>query len=125
MRNILILASLLICSTAFAGEEIYSVERPDGGVSIIHYNTNSVDSIEDVLNSLGFMSYPIRKINSSDIPQDRTDRNYWRADRKKVVIDADKKQADSDVKSAKELQRLAVLQKLKISKDELAVLNAK
>lgn len=93
--------------------ELYAVERPDGGVSIIHYIPGSGDSLESVVNELGFSGFPIKRITKNDLPQDRTDRKYWKMNPvpigKKIEIDTAKKTADETAKAAKEERKRALL----------------
>jgi hypothetical protein len=114
---------LFLFPTVLFASEKYAVERPDGGVSIIHYQPSSSEPIEEVIHSLGFDGLPIRKVNDSDIPSERTDRKYWTVLGKKIVVDTATKQADLDAKAQKQAQKEAVLVKLKITQAELEKIN--
>lgn len=117
---------VLLSSKLYAEEEIYSVQRDDGGVSIVHYNPASKDSLEDVLRESGLDGLFARKISASDLPASKADREFWKASGKKVVVDQAKKQQSEAEKSQKEIEKQAVLAKLKISKNEAdALLGAK
>jgi len=115
MRQIITgLGILFICGNCFA--EMYSVDRDDGGVSIIHYKEGSRDSLDDVIKELGFEGMFIRRI--TEIPNDRSDREFWAMSGKKIVIDNVKKQASINEKLNERMKRDAVLNKLKLSEDE-------
>ena len=102
--------------------DTYAVERPDGGVSIIYYNEGASDSLESVINDLGFKGFPIKKVDVSDLPPDRSNRKYWKLNDipvgKKIIIDSVKKQVDLDAQAQKEIEKDAVFTKLKISRAE-------
>lgn len=116
----LIILMLIFCPLANA-EEIYAVKKPNGSVSIIHYQEGSKDTLDDVIKDLGYdrSGYSVVQISEKDIPSDRSERDFWTLRGKKIVVDNDKKQSEADAKNAKEAQRDAVLAKLKISRTEL------
>lgn len=125
MKKILFLSVLwILCRPVFAIES-YAVERADGGVSIVHYYENSSDTLDKVLKDVGLEGRPFRRVQASDLPQTREDRNFWTLQGGKVVVDAAKKQAAEDAEAAKEAEREAVLEKLKISKEEFEKLTDK
>lgn len=124
MRKLILFSILfLIPFSAFADDEIYRVERPDGGVSIIYYRVGAKDSLYDVIQSFGFSGFPIKRINASDIPP-KTDRDFWMVDpvTKKIVVNEDAKKEKEDQIQADEDQKKEVLSKLKITQSELDTL---
>ena len=121
MKKLLFLAILcvLFCSNLHA-EELYSIENPDGSVTILNYLGG--ESLTDVLKSMGLEGRPIKKISRTDLP-DRADRNFWKMNDvpigKKIIVDENKKSEKEAEDSAKETERQAVLDKLKINDSEL------
>lgn len=120
MKKILLLL-LLFGSSAYADVQTdkFLIEKPDGSVVILYYVPGSFDTLSEVVKSMGLDGLPIQRVSESDIPKDRSDRDYWRKGIfGKIEIDSIKKQADIDSKSAKESESDAVFEKLKITKDE-------
>ena len=111
MKKLIFLSLILFSVPAYA--EMYAVERPDGGTSIIYYQEGSNDSLESVINDLGFKGFPIKKITPSDLPPDRSNRKYWKVNEipigKKIMIDSNKKQADEAAQQSTEARKRAVL----------------
>lgn len=125
IKKILIVSIFLFpfLANAEIQTEKYMVERPDGGVSIVYYIPDSGKSLNDVLAAQGYENYPVYAIAQTDIPTDRSDRNYWKRSGGKIVVDPEKKQADLDIKNQKQAEKDAILAKLKISDQELDTLN--
>lgn len=105
--------SIAVILDAQVETELYVVEKPDGSVSIINYILGSGDSLEGIVNDLGFSGLPIKKITKNDLPNDRSDRKYWKLNQipigKKIEIDTVKKQADETAKTIKEARKQALL----------------
>jgi len=121
MKKYIVFATIILfSSSAFAS--MYVVERPDGGVSIVNYVDGSSDSLEDVLRDLGFKGFPILEIDQSDIPKSKEDRSFWVMNKvpmgSKIKVDSAKKQAHLDALAGKETEKLAILEKMGISKAE-------
>lgn len=116
---------ILSCSLCFAnGEGMYAVEREDGSVSIVQYFGKN-KSLEQSLKDSNLLGRPIVPIVGSDIPKTRADRKYWKMSGKNIVIDESEKQKDILKAQQLEADKTAVLEKLKISKDEYEKLNQK
>lgn len=119
MRKFLILF-LVLSLDAVASE--YIVEKPDGSIVIVHHNDAAIQTIEETLQENGLSGLPVTRIKQSDIPYDpaeRVDRNHWkRGFSKKIEVDSAKRQAAADAKAAKEAEKDAILEKLKISREE-------
>lgn len=121
MKKLLIILLFLFPCVLNAdnSSDIYAVERPDGGVSIVYYLNGSGDSFDQVLKDLGFKDYPVLKIDKSEIPVSKSERKYWKHNNGKIQIDAVKKSADLALKAEKEAKKSAALAKLKLTKQEL------
>ncbi len=121
MKKIFVsLVLVLISSLAFAEvkTEKYAVLRPDGGVSIICYDPEQGKTLQSVIQELGFSGLPIQYLNNSDIPIDRSDRNFWTLQGKKIVVDQVKKQAALDAQALLDAKQTQAFAKLKISKED-------
>lgn len=105
----LIFLFLFFNATAFADWEHYAVEKPDGSIAVVGYNPGSNDTIQDVLNELGFSGFPIVSVTKNDLPQDRSDRKYWKKLGKKIVVDQDLKNSDLAKKQADDNRKKALL----------------
>lgn len=120
-KLLLVLFLIIFSKTTYANTEMYAVEKDDGSVALVKYYPGSRDSLQEVLSEFGFVDKPIKKISVSELP-DLNDRLYWVFDNtdpdKKIKIDLAKKQADLDKKAQEELEKNAVLEKLKITKEE-------
>jgi len=127
MKKIIVLIGFLsICSFAWAVDvDRYAVEREDGGVSIVSYVKGSTKSFEKVLEDNGLSGRPITALSDADIPKTRADRKYWKMSGKKIVINEFEKQEDLLKAQQLESDKTAILEKLKISKEEYAKLNQK
>ena len=111
-------------------------ERVDGGVSITYFAskdmlpgetedeflTRQTDKLKD--DDL-FKSATLNLILKSDVPVDRVNRNEWSLKSGKVEVDPIKVQAKADALAQKELDRQKVLDKLKITKEDLDKLGIK
>lgn len=118
MRNIIFFALFLACSAVYAEEnEVYIVDLPDGGVSVVYYFPGSEDTIEDVLKSQGKGGYPFRRLQGA-LPA-REDRDAWVRKGKKIVVDIDKKEEKVAEREKRKADKAAALAKLKISEKEL------
>jgi hypothetical protein len=118
----ILLLLLLICSNAFA--EIYSIERPDGTVAIQHSWKTSEECKED-RSVAGYGTFPAKKIDASALPNingKKTDRDYWTVSGSRIVIDAVKKQDDLEAIAQKEAEEDALMEKLKINRQEADIL---
>lgn len=127
MKYLILILIVIFPFNAFAlDEELYAVDQPDGSVTYYHYFLNSRDSLEESLRGAGLQGLPFRRIFLSDIPQDssgkKIDRKYWKRSGSKILVDSTKKQDDLDAQSEKEIEKEAVLSKLKITKKEAEVL---
>lgn len=125
MKYITVLFLFLFSSTLFAEVIPYVIEREDGGVSVLYYDTGSPYSADEEIKRIGFGSRPYKQISLSDIPVKDENRKYWKVSGKKIVIDEDKKNADLYEKALKEAEKDAVLMKLNITAEEFEKLNAK
>lgn len=123
MKKLTFLILFLIVSlNCFASQdERYLVEKNDGSVVIAIYQPGSKDSLSDFLNSAGLGGLNATRLNESDYPSDRSERQFWGRSftGKKIGIDQTKKQATQDEKTAKESKKDAILSKLKITRQEL------
>lgn len=101
-------------------------ERKDGGVSITHFDTRDmregetedqfiVRRTEKLKLDPTYGESKLSLILKTDIPSDRTSRDFWSLKANKVQVDQAKVQAKEARKSAK----AAVLAKLNISEAEL------
>ena len=117
---LMVISALCFASNAFAWDT-YAVQRDDG-VSVVYYNPGSQKSLDQVLKDSGLEGKPVKKISKDDLPS-REDRAFWVFNDvpvgKKIKVDTVKKQAEEAKKAAEEAERNAVLEKLKISKEEL------
>ena len=111
MRKLILVFLLLISGISYASDsELYLVERPDGGVSVLQYFPGSKDSLQDVLRDMGFSGYPIERISKNDLPTNRADRKYWkRGVLNKIEIDTAKKTADQVAEAAKDARKKTLL----------------
>ena len=112
--SIIILIQVFFVSNVFAVEtDNYIIEKPDGSVAIVHYVQGSNDSLETVVNQLGFMAMPISTLKSSYFPLDRKDREFWaRNDNpfgSKIKIDTAKKALKESEKAVKEDRKRELL----------------
>ena len=100
----------ILFSTPLHAEELYAVERADGGVSIVNYFGGK--SLEEVLKSSGLEGRPIKPITRADLPS-RADRNYWKMNDvpigKKIIVDTVKRQEAEAAKAQKEARKQALL----------------
>ena len=119
MIKFLIIFLMIFQPISFAS--MYAVERPDGSLSILHYFEGSSDTLEEVVSELGYEGYAIYPITKDDLP-DKADGKFWVMDGNKIKVDNVKKQAHLNKVAQEEAEIDAVLEKLKISKDELAKL---
>ena len=121
-KLIFILFLMAVSGYAHADWTQYLVEKPDGSVAIVGYNTKSKnDSLKDVIDSLGYTGYPISLIRASELPS-RSDREFWKKNDvpigDKVIIDEVKKAQKEAEKASEKTARDAVLTKLKITEEE-------
>lgn len=113
-KQLLITGLLFICGNLYA--EKCAVQRPDGGITVIEYIDGSSDSISDVLSEFGYDGKECVQVKS--IPSNRKDREFWKIEGNSIVVDSIKKQEKAVRDAEESLSRDAVLDKLKISKDE-------
>lgn len=124
MKKIIFIGCLFVFgSTAWAEfDDKYIVEKPDGSVAIVYYNSTGGKSLGQVLQDQGLLGLPIDVLRDSDLPADRSDRKYWRMNKvpvgKKIKIDTVAKEQDALKEQQSEEDRQAVLTKLKITKEE-------
>lgn len=92
--------------------ELYAVSKADGQISVINYYPGSGDSLEHILKDNNFVGFPIKRIQTSDLPA-RSDRKYWRLNDvpigKKIIVDLAAKQADELDKQTKEERKRSLL----------------
>ena len=88
----------LQCSAFSADDktQVYVIEKPDGSVRIFKFTPQAGDSIDDALKSLGVTEKDtVRSINQQDLPEDQSDRDFWKMNRgegNKIVVDEKAKQ---------------------------------
>jgi len=120
MRILITVLFLFIFSqAAYAEWELHAIDRADGGVTIVNYNTEANDTLEDVIRDMGFAGRPRVSITRSDIPTDRSDRAHWKIQGNRVVVDQVKKAAAQAAEAQKEGKKNAALAKLGITGQEL------
>lgn len=124
IKKILIL--VLICTPVYAevSTERYAVEKPDGKVAVAYYIPGSKDTLEEFLKSNGLYGLPFSRVKDSDI-RDRSDRNFWVKEGKAIAVDTEKKAEIEEENQAKESEKEAILEKMKISKEEFEKLNGR
>ena len=117
MRNLILFIFLMVvCSNAFCFEEKYAFHDSDGILHIMTLNDSSTTPEEESV-KIGFPSNGF--VLLTELPTSKEDRKFWKLSGSKIVVDASKKQADINGKLNKQMQKDAVLQKLKISQEEL------
>lgn len=62
------------------------------------------------------------EVDDSELPKDRSNRNFWKVDGKKISVDAQKVAQKEEELSQKKSKKDAVLAKLKITESEFAEL---
>lgn len=110
---------LLFCGTSYADLETYAVEDSNGIITILNYDPAGPKTLEQVLEDSGIQATSILRVTAKDLPATKSDRNFWKKQSKKIVVDTDKKKDHEDAKKVKEQERDAVLSKIGISKEEL------
>ena len=119
--KLIILLLLFWSFNAYAAEvEKYVVEKPDGSVVVIHYLVGSHDSLEEIVDQLVYTGLPITRVNDSDFPASRADREFWKFSPvgKKIQIDTVKKAEKEAEQAQEEAEKAIVLEKLKITAEE-------
>lgn len=114
-----ILFIFLFSGIAYADIDTYVIEREDGGVSVMRYNTSSSDSVETALKEQGFEGRPVHKVTESELPPDRSDRNFWTWEGGKVKVSNSKKKVSEDKKAEKQMRRREVMDKIGITEEDL------
>ena len=111
MRYLIFILVLFFSTNLYADR--YLVEKPDGSVVIAGYNEGSNDSLSEFLRSVGLAGLPVSRLSDSDIPQDRSERKYWKKNDVpiggKIIIDTAAKQDDETKKIVKEERKRALL----------------
>ena len=109
-------------------------QKPDGSVEVIHPSprelmVNVPDAIKNLTDD-EYVEYVKQKdvpsdasnvtiVDESDIPMSRANRNFWKIQNGKVVVDEAKVEEKRQKESEKQAKRSAIFSKLKISEDEL------
>lgn len=123
MNVLIFILFLMIPQILWAGE--YAVSRPDGGVSLVVYNENSEDTLEEVLRDLGLYGQPIKKVTDADKAAVEY-RDAWALNDipmgKKIKVDEDKVHIKNEMEKVKDIEKKRIMEKLKLTEDELAVL---
>ena len=113
---------LLFCTPLYAAIEPHIIERADGGISVMYYNTESRFTPAEERDRQGFVGRPITKIKMSDIPQSREDRNYWKKSGDKIVIDTARKNTDEAKTTARQSKLLGIQNRLGLDDEDLGLI---
>lgn len=98
--------------------DLYAITKGDGSVEILKIEKNPPRPLLQILKELQLAQYPIRKVEESDFLSSRADRDFWKVESGKIVVDQQKKQEHINKIAEKEAKKNAVLSKLKISEAE-------
>lgn len=117
----------------FYGYTVRVLKNVDGSIKVIHPAFNSKkesESLEQFLNRVFSKANPdnltYEDIDSSLIPGDRKDRNFWKKDNGKAIeIDTDKKSIHEAEKLDKKNTKDALKLKLNLTTDEWNLLQEK
>lgn len=113
------LLSLAVSVYARQADKLVAVEKPDGSVAIVNYFQNSQKSLQEVIQELGFSSYPQHEVTQDKLPPGRIDRAFWTWKTNKVDIDQAKKAQAQAEENQKQAKKTAALAKMGITGQEL------
>ena len=121
MKKYLFLFLILVCSTALAEEKVrvYTDYSP---VRIMHLVDGANADLEA---SKAGLAGAFKEVDKSSIPQDRTDRNFWKFTSGQIKVDTAKKKVAEDLKKKREADRASAISKLKatgLTDEELKVI---
>lgn len=122
MIKLILFLLLVFQASAFAKMENYVVEQEDGSVANVVYNTESKDSLEDVLKSAKLDGKPILKVSVSDLPKEAKYRKAWKLENGRVVIDNGKKSQIDDALTSNKNKLKALKTKLGLTNDDIETL---
>jgi hypothetical protein len=105
-----------MCGTGFAYEK-YAFQDSEGVHIVTIYDETS--TIEKELEKIGKSGANAILIKDENIIATRADRKYWKLNGSNIVVDVEKKQNDLDAIALQKAKRDAVLEKLKITEEEL------
>lgn len=122
MKNIIVLLVLLtFCNSAHAGNvRVYTDYDP---VRIMYLTDGANADLE--ANKAG-LAGSFKDVDSSTIPQDRTDRNFWKFEKGAIKIDSIKKKSIEDAKTKRATDKESAITKLRatgLTNEELAAIN--
>ncbi len=120
--------TLLLLAFGLFFNGMYSVERPDGGVTIIRCVEADGPCLERAVRDNGWNVEDIKKITRDDLP-DREDREYWQVNDvpigKKLKVNSVKKAKDEADQAQFEAEQDEIFLKMKIDKGEWKKINKK
>lgn len=119
MKNIFLFSFLVLFSSeAFAAIEPYAIEREDGGVSVKYYNTNSRYTLEEELVRDGMPGRPAAKLSAVPDISLESDREFWKVQGNRIIVDETKKTAHAAAKAIKEARKRALLKMTQLEYEE-------
>ena len=118
MKKYFVLFLILICSTAYADEKVrvYTDYSP---VRVLQCSPGANADLE--ANKAG-LAGAFKDVDASSIPQDRSDRDFWKWESGQIKVDSNKKKSHDDLKTKKESDKASAIIKLKtqgLTDDEL------
>mgnify|MGYP001233649712 CR=1 FL=1 len=113
MKNLIFLL-LLICAPAFA-EDVY-IYTDYNPVRVLHVISGANPELE--ANKAG-LAGTVKKIDSSGVPTDRSDRDFWEFKQGTIKVNPAKKKAHDDLEAKKIVDRASAKTKIGLTEDEL------
>lgn len=122
MKKIIVSIFFILFSVSNVYATKYMVEKEDGRICILNYKDGSADTLENVIEVMGWSKYPIIPIKDSDLP-DRRDRDFWMKNPsitgKKIIVDQTKKDAAEQAKAQKKAKEDVALVKIGLTRKEM------